>query len=135
MRDISIVYSVGEMLSNTVDHFNECVKLSELSHDPEILREVEELFISLVSRRRCVKESDFILGFFKSGHGMQSRDYELFSSFLAGECYTTMACLSCEYYTPIQFYQGVLFSPWKTGLETYSGTFLSKPVLYIVFKY
>ena len=48
MRDISIVYSVGEMLSNTVDHFNECVKLSELSHDPEILREVEELFISLV---------------------------------------------------------------------------------------
>ena len=35
VRDISIVYSVGEMLSNTVDHFNECVKLSELSHDPE----------------------------------------------------------------------------------------------------
>ena len=32
VRDISIVYSVGEMLRNTVDHFNECVKLS---HDPE----------------------------------------------------------------------------------------------------
>ena len=31
VRDISIVYSVGEMLSNIVDHFNECVKLSELS--------------------------------------------------------------------------------------------------------
>ena len=32
VRDISIVYSVGETLSNTVDHFNECVKLS---HAPE----------------------------------------------------------------------------------------------------
>ena len=35
VRDISIVYSVGEMLSNTVDHFNEPVKLSQLSHDLE----------------------------------------------------------------------------------------------------
>ena len=35
VRDISIVYSVGEMLSNTVDHFNECVKSSQLSQDPE----------------------------------------------------------------------------------------------------
>ena len=28
VRDISIVYSVGEMLINTSDHFNECAKLS-----------------------------------------------------------------------------------------------------------
>ena len=35
VRDISIVYSVGEMLSNTVEHFKECVKLSQLSQDPE----------------------------------------------------------------------------------------------------
>ena len=38
LRDISIVYSVGEMLSNTVEHFDECAKLSgsgsEVSGDP-----------------------------------------------------------------------------------------------------
>lgn len=28
LRDISIVYSVGEMSSNTHDHFNECARLS-----------------------------------------------------------------------------------------------------------
>ena len=73
----------------------------------------------------ALKESDFISGSFKSGRRMQSRDYKLFSSFLAGECYATMSRLSCEFYTPVQFYQGVLFGPWKTGLETYSRTFLS----------
>ena len=52
----------------------------------------------------ALKQSDFISGFFKSGRGMQSRDYELFSLFLAGECYEIMSRLSCEYYTPIQFY-------------------------------
>ena len=38
LRDISIVYSVGEMLSNTVDHFEKCTKSSdsgdECSRDP-----------------------------------------------------------------------------------------------------
>lgn len=29
VRDISNVYSLGEMLINTVDHFNECSKLSQ----------------------------------------------------------------------------------------------------------
>ena len=28
LRDISIVYSVGEMLSYTVEHFDECAELS-----------------------------------------------------------------------------------------------------------
>ena len=38
LRDISIVYSVGEMLSNTVEHFEKCTKSSdsgdECSRDP-----------------------------------------------------------------------------------------------------
>ena len=38
LRDISIVYSVVEMLSNFVEHFNECAKISgsgtEVSGDP-----------------------------------------------------------------------------------------------------
>ena len=38
LRDISIVYSVGEMLSNTVEHFDESAELSgsgsEVSGDP-----------------------------------------------------------------------------------------------------
>jgi len=29
LRDISIVYSVGEFLINTLDHFDECSKLSQ----------------------------------------------------------------------------------------------------------
>ena len=29
LRDISIVYSVGEMLSNTVEHFEKCTKSSD----------------------------------------------------------------------------------------------------------
>ena len=29
VRDISIVYSIGEMLLNSLNHFNECAKLSQ----------------------------------------------------------------------------------------------------------